>query len=146
MAGAFNNPIRIPVKRSRWLLAGISLSHGGAICLLWPVVLPVGLKIIFLLMTCVSFIYSIHKYLYYFDNNCPIELFLNNEDEWFLTIRRDKTYEVQLHAEHYVHPWLVVLLFRTETCNHTIILTPDMIHPDVFRRLRVRLRYKKNRM
>ena len=146
MAGAFNTPVRIPVKLSRWLLAGISLAHGGAVCLLWSVALPVGLKIIFLLMTCISFINSMHKHLYFLDDNRPVELFLNNEDEWFLTTRKDETYEVQLHAEHYVHPWLVVLLFRTEARKHTIILTPDMIHPDVFRRLRVRLRYKKNRM
>jgi hypothetical protein len=144
MAGAFNIPLRIPVKRSRWLLSGISLAHGGAVCLLWPVALPVGLKIIFLLMICISFINSMHKHLYFRNNNSPVELFLNDEDEWLLTTRKNGTYEVQLHAEHYVHPWLVVLLFSTEARNHTIILTPDMIHPDVFRRLRVRLRFKKN--
>ena len=146
MVGAFNAPVRIPVKRSRWLLAGISLAHGGAVCLLWPAALPVGLIFFLLLMTCASFINSMHKHLYFFYDNAPVELFLNNEDEWFLTTRKDETYEVQLYPEHYVHPWLVVLLFRVEARKYTIILTPDMINPDVFRRLRVRLRYKKNRM
>ena len=129
---------------SRWLLAGISLAHGGAVRLLWPVALPVGLKIILLLMICASFVKSMHSHLYYFNDNDPVELFLNNEDEWFLTTRKGETYEVQLYPEHYVHPWLVVLLFRAEAQKHTIILTPDMINPDIFRRLRVRLRYKKN--
>ena len=142
MVGAFDTPVRIPVKRSQWLLAGIGLAHGGAMCLLLPVALPVWIKWILLVIISASLGHSMQRYLYIYDDS-PEELLLNSEDEWFITTRNNETFAVQLLNEHYVHPWLVVLPFRAATRNLTIILTTDMIDPHTFRRLRVRLRYKK---
>jgi hypothetical protein len=143
MAGAFNAPVRIPIRLSRWLLGGISLAHGGALCLLWTVALPVWVKFLLLLTISTSFIHSMHKHFFFFNAESAVELLLNDEDEWLLTTRKGEIFEMQLHAECYVHPWLVVLPFRDVTRNYTVVLTPDMIDPNLFRRLRVRLRYRK---
>ena len=142
MAGSLNAPVRVPIRLSRWLLAGLSLTHAGAILVLWPVALPLWIKWILLVMIGTGFGYSMRRHLF-FSGDGPLELLLNCEDEWFITTGKGETCELQLLTGYYVHPWLVVLPFRGDAGKHTVILTPDMIDADVFRRLRVRLRYKK---
>jgi hypothetical protein len=45
----------------------------------------------------------------------------------------------------FVHPLLTVLSFQGAEGRYTVILTPDVVEVDMFRRLRVRLRFQHDR-
>lgn len=142
MDSKFVAPVRIPINSSRWLLAGITLAHSGAFCILWQLTLPYWVKIVLLPLIASSLAVSCYRHLYISADSLK-ELLLTSEDEWLLTTRNGKTYEGRLLHGHYVHPGLVVLPFATGNRRLTVVITPEMIDEDVFRRLRVRLRYRK---
>lgn len=74
----------------------------------------------------------------------PTQLVLNQAGEWWLSIGSGDTFPVILKPVTFVHPLLVVLIFKGETGSYRVILTPDTIDPDTFRRLRVRLRFRNS--
>lgn len=61
-------------------------------------------------------------------------------NNWLLTTG-DVTSKAVLLPETLVSFWLVILLFRFEDGRRcSVLICPDSVHPDVFRRLRVRLK------
>ncbi len=59
---------------------------------------------------------------------------------WRLVNAAGVGYTAELRSDSYVHPWLVILNFKTTTARTSVILFPDSLHDEDFRRLRVRLR------
>ncbi len=58
-----------------------------------------------------------------------------------------KTIQAQLVPDSYVSPWLTILCFRTETNKKlSIMIFPDAINPETFRRLRGRLKIESTKL
>jgi hypothetical protein len=60
------------------------------------------------------------------------------DGEWRLTERGGATRSGRLRWDSYAHPWLTVLNF-TGARRCSVVLLPDSLDPETFRRLRVRL-------
>jgi len=72
------------------------------------------------------------------------ELTLNSEDGWQVKIKNGKVHEAKLADSLFVHPLLTIILLKYDQYKEYFIFTPDNIDDDLFRRLRVRLRFKVN--
>jgi hypothetical protein len=64
----------------------------------------------------------------------------NSGNHWRLTLRSGKTITASLSPRLFIQPWLVILHLRTEHRRTAcVVLLSDMLEPDEFRKLRVRL-------
>lgn len=63
------------------------------------------------------------------------------DGDWVIETVDGKTCEAQLQPSSYLHLWLVVLNFRSEESRRlrSIIIFPDTLDVEIFRKLRVRL-------
>lgn len=144
MASKFELPIRIDIKPSKWLIAGIVIAHLGAIIITLLVHLALWVKAVMVIMVCTSLVHCLRVYLWQNTPSSPVALLLNNMDEWLLTFAQGETVEVVLRPGAFVHPLLIVLSFKYKMFFPSVILTPDVVDQDVLRRLRVRLRLKRS--
>jgi toxin CptA len=60
--------------------------------------------------------------------------------QWRLVTADGAEHSAVLQGDSYVHPWLVILNFKLATARTSVVLFPDSLHQEDFRRLRVRLR------
>lgn len=141
MTNQFELPILIFIKPSPWLTGIIIVIHLGAAVALCAADLHGLLKcaVIFLIMA--SLAHALGTCIMQLHPDTPVQLLLTVGEEWWLTCVRGETIQVQLLPAAYVHPWLTVLSFRGEGRRYSVILTPDVVDADMFRRLRVRLRF-----
>ena len=145
MFNQFALPILMVIKPSPWLAGGIIVVHLGAalaLCtadLYWPV------KCIVMLVVVANFTKVLLTQVLQKHPDAPVQLLLTADGEWWLTCARGSTISVQLLPAAYVHPLCTVLSFRGAEGRYTVILTPDVVEADMFRRLRVRLRFQFDR-
>lgn len=72
--------------------------------------------------------------------NQALELHCNAQGEWQLLSRQQK-WQAKLLADSVVMPLFAVLQFKLEGSGHfPVVIFRDSLHPDDFRRLRVRLK------
>ncbi len=136
----FELPVRFVIKPSKWLIVLICLTYLGAlICtILSNISIPVMLMICsFILLGLVA---RHHSYIYRLKKN-PQELLLNELDEWYIAEAGGEPISVVLLPEPFVHTHLIVLRFKQGKKNRCVILTPDNLSQQLFRRLSVRLRF-----
>lgn len=72
------------------------------------------------------------------------ELILGSEDDWQVKMANGEVHKATLYDSLFVHPLLTIMLLRHGRRKEYFIFTPDNIEADLFRRLRVRLRFKVN--
>lgn len=141
MDSPFELPIHIAYRPPGWLAIVLSISHCGAIICIFAVPVPPWSKIALLAVICVSLLWSLYRVLHRRYVAPPIMLILNTTNEWRLADRRDAR-PITLLPGAFVHPGLLVLRFKDGRRICPVILTPGMLKREVFRRLRVRLRYE----
>ncbi len=143
ISSAFELPIRIEIKPSKWLAIGLAISHIGAILMLWFVDLALWTKMLLVIVAMLSLIHSFYFYIWQKSPRSLIELILNDNEEWLLIRNDGRVVEADLRQGAFVHPMLIVLPFRYGLRFTSVILTPDKVNADTLRRLRVRLRFKR---
>ena len=77
-------------------------------------------------------------------NKSVAELILGIEDDWQVKLKDGEVYEATLADSMFVHPLLTIILLKYEGHADYFIFTPSNIDADLFRRLRVRLRFQLN--
>ena len=144
MESGFELPICIQYRPSRWINILLLISHLGAVLCLFLSNIIVWVKLV--LITVIVYSYARHSYspLGLKGVNYSSQLMLNSEDEWKLISSEGAIKPLHLKSGSYVHPKLIVLrLSADENKDYTFILTQDNTDSTTLRRLRVRLRYKK---
>jgi hypothetical protein len=139
MAGAFELPIAI--RPSRWLAVVLYITHIGAILILLVTGLPLVVRSLLIGAVIINLWVTTRSILLQKSLRSPVQLLLNAAGEWYLTMSNGDVHEVALRPGAFVHPWLVVLPFRRGSRRPVVILTPDVVDKDLFRRLRVRLKF-----
>ena len=145
MAGNLESSIRLKVKPGIRLAVVFIVIHAGAVTGLIYTGLPVPVRGLTALLIVINLLDLFHVYIWQAAASSPVEIYLDYNDVWWLTYKSGKTCKVNLISGSYVHPLLIILRFKHEFKRPVIILTPDVINNDLLRRLRVRLRYRKNR-
>ena len=144
--GAFELPVRINIHPSRWLAMALAIIHAGALLILLIVHLDLSIKLLVILAIILSFLNCFYIHIWRKSSHSIVELVLNERDEWLLIRRDGQVLEPRLRSGAYVHPYLVILPFQYGWYFTTVILTPGTVDKDTLRRLRVRLRYKKQQL
>jgi hypothetical protein len=146
MTNHFELPLFIPVRPSIWFVAGFYTAHLGAILALLASNIPLVIQAVIIARVLASLIHGHGLHIIQKNPASPVQLVLNQAGEWWLSITSGDTLPVELKPMAFVHPLLVVLIFKGETGSYRVILTPDMVDPDTYRRLRVRLRFRHHQM
>lgn len=142
MTNQFALPIFILIKPSPWLTSGIVTIHLGAALALCAADLYWQTKCLVMFVVAACFTHTLLIHVLQKHAEASVQLLLTTDAEWWLTCVNGLTFSVKLVPGAFVHPLLTVLSFQAEKRRHIVILTPDIVDADMFRRLRVRLRFQ----
>ena len=136
----FEQPIRLSLESSKWVIAIIYSSHIGALVCIYFSNIPLFLMQMAWFMILISLVYWHVTYIFQ-PKKYPAELLLNDKDEWYIIDNKAGSCPVALLPESFVHTHLLVLIFKQGKRKRVVILTTDNTCPEMFRRLSVRLRF-----
>jgi hypothetical protein len=131
-------PLRLDLRRSRRLALYLIAAHAGALALvpLLPLGSLTGLLLAVLILLCLVRNYSARVLMR--GGHDIVALVWAREGDWRLLERGGRMHVCHVQPGSYVFPGLTVLNF-TGARRCSIVLLPDSLAPDTFRRLRVRL-------
>ena len=136
--------LRIEIRRSRWLLLLLGLAHAAALALAISAGLPAWAKLMMVALVSVSGIHSIalHALQALSRSTCALEI----SDDCAVQARDGggEWWNAQLLPSTFVTPWLTILNLHIDgkRLPRHVILLPDRVDADQFRRLRVWLRWR----
>ncbi len=133
--------IRLPAKISPKLVKASTLLHFFSLFIPWISALDFYLKLIFTLVPIVSFVHFYKKFIANTNQKRVIEIILNSDDSWQLLLANGQSCLAETGRFQFIHPLLTIINLRNNRKQYYFIVTPDIIQPDEFRRLRVRLKY-----
>jgi toxin CptA len=131
-------PLRINLRRSHILAGFILVFHGGAI-VLSLVSLPLWQGSALAVATAMSLGYLLRRHGLLPGADTITLLIYDNNKDWLVITRAGTQYQASLQQPVYLQAWVVILNFRIDNRRRPIIILPDMIDPESFRRLRVSL-------
>jgi hypothetical protein len=138
--------LRLPVSHSPIIVTVLTMAH--IFCLLIPWL--TGLDLIYkVLLTCCpvfGLAYLIYKYCSGFTKERTTELILAADDDWQIKRDNGEIYPAIMGDSLFVHPALTIILLKYVGNKEYFIFTLDNLEPDLFRRLRVRLRFRVNQV
>lgn len=144
MATPFEFPVLLRVRSSPRLSAVIIFLHAGAAVAPFWAQVPAWALAALLGVIAASLIHVFYFYILQYHPHAPVQLVLTTREEWWLTCTGRQSFRVRLLPAALVHPLLTVLVFRDGRRRYPVILTPDVVDADQFRRLRVRLRLSRD--
>jgi toxin CptA len=120
----------------------LALGHLGALAVLFPLDLPLIIKLAIAALLVVSLIVAWKKQPGKVGEDGVQSLVWQVDGDWLLETGDGQQWKAVLHESTYVHPWLVVLNFRREDRRGLLsfALAPDALDKETFRELRVRLK------
>ena len=137
----FALPLRIPLKPSNRVFALMLLSQIGALISLYFPAIPLGMKagIATLILLSLRNLIKTHKRR--LKLGPTEELILNDKNEWYIKSGEDEMRPVSLLPTPLVHPNLIVMVFAQGRRLRSVVLTPNEVPTDTFRRLKVRMKF-----
>lgn len=133
----FSAPLLLKPHFSKRLAGILALLHSGSLLLILPLRLPLAIKLILTLSVLLSAIQTTRRHLFFI--NHPLHGCALYDDLVWLPTEQ----QANILPSTYIHPQLVVLRVRLAE-NHKayfLILFPDALDKQTFRRLRVYLRH-----
>lgn len=130
---------------SRSLRVWLIVVHIVAIMIIPFMSLPVwtGLIVLLLMLFSLWRAIRVHITLGHPDSVCAVQWREARSCQLRLSSGRD--IEARLMPQVFMLPWLVIMHFKSDRGRlHHLVLLPDMLEPEVFRRLRVRLMIELN--
>ena len=143
----------IRLKRSRRLTATLGLAHSSAIGLLWPLMLPVAVKLMGTIILAVSLVFYLRHYALLRSPGSVVSLELSEEMAGTLETRCGERIPCTLLGSSFVAPYLTVLDWKSlepqvslmpwrKFSARSVVILADGIDTEEFRQLRVLLRWK----
>lgn len=134
----YASPLRLELRRSRWLALYLASVHAGALLLI-PL-LPLGAVLGTALagLIAASFLGNYIARVQMRRDKSIVALVWGRDGDWLLIERGGRTPVCSLRPDSYVHPRLCLLNFAGER-RGSVVLLPDSLDSESFRRLRVRL-------
>ncbi|MGH8710945.1 MAG: protein YgfX [Burkholderiales bacterium] len=136
--------LNIRLKPSGYLTLLLSAAHIIAIGLVLALPLPIGLKLVTTLVFCVSLVFYLKRNARLAAPNSIIALEMMEDCACAIETRSGKRLDCILLPTSYVSASLTILNLKADgemLARHVVIL-PDSINPEDFRKLRVLLRWK----
>lgn len=140
----------IGLKPSLRLATMLGLTHVGAAGLLWPLALPAWAKVAASVMLMASLVFYLRRYALLCSPASITHLEVMDDMTCTLETRKGDQIACTLLGSSFVAPYLTVLELKPaepgnmweQFTSHSIVILPDGINADEFRKLRVLLRWK----
>ncbi len=139
---AYATPLRLELKPSPVLLSVLTVAHMGAAGLLLTTSLPAWATSCLALSVLASFLWLATRYALLMQPGAVVWLLWRTGNDWLIGARNGTRTTAHLNPESFVRPWLTVLLLAPASGGPTrnVVIFPDSLDAESFRRLRVRLR------
>ena len=134
--------LRLPIKDSPIIALMLVIAHGFSLFVPWLTGLDLTYKIMLTCGPVSGLVYLFYKYCSGFAKKQTTELILAANDDWQLKQENGQVLRAVLDDSLFVHPLLTIILLRFGDNKEYFIFTPDNLDADLFRRLRVRLRFR----
>lgn len=140
--------LKLSIRRSGYLAWLLVLAHGGALALLWPLALPAWGKSLIVLAVIASLAFFLLSVALLRTPQAVCAIEIRESGEISLQTRRGDWRACRLSGSSYVSPWLTILVLAEEDRRRAryVVITPDNVDADEFRRLRVWLRWAAQRV
>lgn len=134
----------IHLQPSYRLVAILSLAHLIAASFLWPLALPLEVKAIIVVLLIISLLYYLRKDALLSADDAVIALQLKEDMCCIVTTRSGQSITCRILGSTFVAPYLTVMNLQPagKFFMRSVVILPDSIKGDEFRRLRVWLRWK----
>jgi len=132
-------PISVKLRPSRNLALLLVATHAVALLVVSSLELLVWIKLVLLFPMAIS-AWNCRKYWH----GAEQIILLNLRDKGALAYVRmnGATGDASVHRQSTVTPWLTVILLKSGKGLESLVLLPDALNPDDYRRLRVWLRWQ----
>lgn len=134
----------IRLKPSVRLAVILSFAHFAAIGMLWPLALPMAVKLIGTIIFAISLFYYLQYYALLRSPGSIVTFDLSEEMACTLETRRGDRIVCTLLGSSFVAPYLTVLNLKPSDrfFTRSVVILADGIDAEQFRQLRVLLRWK----
>ena len=123
------------------MAAWLFLVTVAALLVLWLIPLPGWLNLLLTLTMLLGLLMSWRKQVRRCHPDAVRSMVWGEGRQCRLTLNSGQQQAVELASRAFVLPWLVILYFETPLWRQQqLVLLPDMLDADVYRRLRVRLK------
>ncbi|MGQ0595485.1 MAG: protein YgfX [Gammaproteobacteria bacterium] len=141
MTAGFTGPIRLQPTGSALLGTGIAFSHTGALVIVALLPWPAWARVSVAMLLCGSLVWSLAWHVLH-RGDAVTEAILQGDGSWTVRAGPAEPVSATLANDSVVTPYLTVLLFKlADGRRRSLLVLPDNIEPETFRRLRVRLRF-----
>ena len=139
--------LRLSLKPSRYLAIGLTLGHLAAIGCVVIVPLTFWLKLILSGMLVASLIHTLTLHVWRSRASSIIALQCDRDGVAVIQMRSGEEREARVLGSSFVASYLTIVLLKPNTNRrvHTLVVLPDMLEPDIFRQLRVWLKWRVGR-
>lgn len=134
----------VHLKPSRYLAVILGIAHVATAGLLWPLALPVAVKLAGVAILAISLIFYLRHYAWLHSPGATVAFELSDEMAYTLETRRGERIGCTLLDSSFVAPYLTVLNLKPEGkfFTRSVVILADAIDAEEFRQLRVLLRWK----
>ena len=138
----FLSTIRLPIRPAGEVIVLLVLGHFVALFVIWFSAIDLIYKFILAVCTIFGLIHIAYRHKFCSSKAKAQELILGSEDAWQIKLINGDIHQAILADSLFVHPVLVIILLKYYDHAEYFIFTPSNIEAELFRRLRVRLRFK----
>ena len=142
------HPQHLELQSSKIFAAILIFIYGGALICLNLSSLSIWLKIILTLFIIVTFLISLNKLILFKSAESIMIIKADKKNQWNLINRSGEFFSAKLCGNSICTRWLVILNFRVHEVNKilSLLIFPDSIDAEDFRRLRAYLRVMSRNM
>jgi toxin CptA len=139
--------LKIELRPSRVLAGILTLAHGAAIAAVIAVSLPLAAAICASAILLVHWAYSVRRHALLLPSSAIVALEVSSAHQLSVKSRAGTWCECEVLGSTYVMPFMTVLNLRRKDGGGTshLVLLPDNLHSEDFRKLRAWLRWKEDR-
>ena len=139
--------LRLSLKSSRQLAAGLTLGHLAAVGCVAIVPLPLWLKILLSVILAMSLIQSLTREAWRIGSSSIVEFQCEREGGVLIKTRSGKEWEARVLGSSFVASYLTIVLLKPNTSGRVRagVILPDALEPELFRQLRVWLKWRVGR-
>ncbi len=141
LSGKYATPLFLEVRPSRLMAAWLLLVTVAALLVLWLMPLPGWLSLFITSTVLFWLLMTWRKQVRRCHLDAVRSLVWGAGRQCRLMLHSGQQQVVELASRAFILPWLVILYFESPLWRpQQLVLLPDMLDADVFRRLRVRLK------
>lgn len=139
--------LRLPLQPSRYLAIGLALGHLLAVACVLAVPIPWWLRGVLVVLIILSFIHLLLRDVLQRMPTSIIELECDREGGALFKTRSGLTYEARVLGSSFVAANLTIVLLKPYARRgvRAVLVLPDTLAPELFRQLRVWLKWRVGR-